>query len=76
MTARKMKFGEVLDFLMKQAGVSDFELAVELGVIPLTVDAWRKDWIDPPSREIVKLIAEVLEIDSERLLIALPKDKE
>lgn len=74
MTARKMKFGEVLEHLMKQAGVDDFVLGVELGTLPLTIEAWRRDWIEPPSCEMVKLIAEVLEIDPERLLVALPKE--
>lgn len=68
-------FGRRLVASREKHNISQKELAEQLGITPTRLNYWEKDKREP-AIEMIKLIAQVLEVDANYLIGYQPQDKE
>ena len=71
-TPRKGHIMQTLRELREGAGLTQLELANQLGVIPGTIYNWERGYGEPRARQVAEL-ARILGVSADTLLAALPE---
>lgn len=68
---RRLRFGEVLEFLMRRQRMSPRTLALQLGITPVDVYRLVHGLEPPPDKHGAELFAKALRVDPRLLIVAI-----